>query len=125
VPYPLRRHLPVIWLVGVLLALILSSGVAVQLALAGRWTSLLALGIGAVFVPSLALALGCWSNGSKLFEGAYLFIWYLASVHLVPPLDFMGRIPTAVMWGIPWFYAGLTLVLLVASVLGRRRQIKI
>jgi hypothetical protein len=124
-PYPLRRHLPVTWLVGVLIAFALSSGVCIQLAFAGRWDSLLALGIGAVFVPTLALAMGCWSNGSKLFEGAYLFIWYLASVHLVPYLDFMGRIPTAINNGIPWFYAGLTLALLVAVLVGRYRQIKI
>jgi hypothetical protein len=124
-PYPLGRHLPMTWLVGVLIAFVLSSGVALQLALAGRWPSLLALGIGAVFVPTLALAMGCWSNGSKLFEGAYLFAWYLASVHLVPHLDFMGRVPTAVDAGIPWVYAGLTLLMIVAVVIGRRRQIKI
>jgi hypothetical protein len=73
----------------------------------------------------IAQALGCWSNGSKLFEGAYLFAWYLASVHLVPYLDFMGRLPAAADAGIPWFYAGLTLVLIGAGVVGRRRQIKI
>jgi len=124
-PYPLRRHLSMAWLVGVLIAFALSSGVCVQLALAGRWNSLLALGIGAVFVPTLAMAMGCWSNGSKLFEGAYLFIWYLASVHFVPYLDFMGRVPAAVDSGVPWLYAGLTLVLLAAVVVGRDRQIKI
>jgi hypothetical protein len=124
-PYPLRRHLPMTWLVGVLIAFALSSGVSIQLALAGRWTSLVALGIGAVFVPSLALAMGCWSNGSKLFEGVYLFTWYLASVHLVPYLDFMGRIPAAIDRGLPCFYAGLTLLLLVAIVIGRRRQLRI
>jgi hypothetical protein len=124
-PFPLRRHLPMTWFVGVLIAFVLSSGVSVQLALAGRWTSLLVLGIGAVFVPTLALAMGCWSNGSKLFEGTYLFAWYLASVHLVPHLDFMGRVPAAIDAGVPWFYAGLTLVLIAAVVLGRRRQIKI
>jgi hypothetical protein len=123
-PYPLVRHLPMTWLVGVLTAFALSSGVAIQVALAGRWTSLLALGIGAVFVPTLALAMGCWSNGSKLFEGTYLFAWYLASVHFVPYLDFMGRIPAAVDAGVPWLYTGLTVVLFVAVVLGRRRQIK-
>lgn len=124
-PYSLRRHLPMTWLVGVLIAFALSSGVCIQLGLAGRWTSLLALEIGAVFVPTLAMALGCWSGGSKLFEGAYLFIWYLASVHLVPYLDFMGRVPAAVDSGAPWLYAGLTLVLLAAMVVGRKRQIKI
>ena len=113
------------WFLGILIAFALSSGVSIQLVLAGRWHSLFAMGIGAVFVPTLALAMGCWSNGSKLFEGAYLFTWYLASVHFVPYLDFMGRVPEAVNGGIPWFYAGLTLVLIIAIFVGRRRQIKI
>jgi len=116
-PYSLQRHLPI--------AFVLSSGVCIQLALAGRWTSLLALGIGAVFVPTLAIAMGCWSGGSKLFEGFYLFIWYLASLHLVPYLDFMGRVPAAVDGGMPWLYAVLTMVLLAAMVVGRNHQIKI
>lgn len=124
-PYPLWRQLPMTWLVGILIAFALSSGVSIRLILAGRWASLQALGIGALFVPTLALSMGCWSNGSKLFEGTYLFAWYLASVHLVPHLDFMGRVPAAVNAGVPWLYAGLTLVLIVAVVVGRRRQIKI
>jgi hypothetical protein len=40
-------------------------------------------------------------------------------------LDFMGRLPAAANAGIPWFYAGLTLVLIAVSVVGRLRQIKI
>lgn len=124
-PYPLRRHLPMVWLVGVLIALVMSSGVGVQLALAGRWAALAAVGVGAFFVPTLALALGCWSSGNKLFEGAYLFFWYMAAVHGVPHLDFMGRVPLALAAGMPWVYAGLTVVLLGLAVLGRQRQIKV
>jgi len=108
----------------VIIALVLGSGVIAKLALAGRWEPLLALCVGALFVPALALALGCWSNNSKLFEGAYLFIWYLASLSGVPYLDFMGRLPPAIGQGIPWAYAGLTILLVVAAVLGRRRQLK-
>ena len=125
VPYPLRRQLPVTWLVGVIIALVMAAGVIVQLILTGLWVNLLVVCIGALFVPTLALALGCWSGGSKLFEGLYLFVWYLSSVYGVPYLDFMGRVPLALSWGIPWFYAGLTVLLIGAMVAGRQRQIKL
>ncbi len=124
-PYPLRRHLFIIWLVGVLIALALGSGVCIRLAGAGRWNALFALAVGALFIPTLALAMGCWSNGSKLFEGGYLFVWYISAMYGIPQLDFMGRVPAAVNGGIPWLYAGLTLVLMIAVVAGRRRQVKI
>jgi hypothetical protein len=47
----------------------------------------------------------------------------MASVHGVPVLDFMGRIPVMRDRGLPWLYAGLTLVLAAAAVLGRYRSI--
>lgn len=122
-PYPLRRHLPIIWLVGVLTALGMGSGVMLRALLAGDLGGLLAMGIGALFIPSLALALGCWSNTGKLFQAIYLFVWYLAAVQGVLPLDFMGHFPQIFSTGLPLFYAALTLVLLIAATLGRQRQI--
>jgi hypothetical protein len=124
-PYPLRRQLLMTWLVGVIIALVMASGVIIQIVLAGLWLNLIAVGIGAFFVPTLALAMGCWSGGSKLFEGSYLFVWYLSSIHGIPYLDFMGRVPLAMSWGMPWVYAGLTVFLIGAAVMGRQRQIKI
>ncbi|MBK9924487.1 MAG: hypothetical protein IPP66_04270 [Anaerolineales bacterium] len=124
-PYPLRRHLPVTWLVGISIALVMAGGVIVQLVLAGLWVNLLAVCIGALFVPTLALAMGCWSGGSKLFEGLYLFFWYLSSIYSIPYLDFMGRVPVALSWGMPWVFAGLTFLLIGATVIGRQRQIKL
>jgi hypothetical protein len=124
-PYPLRRQLPVTWLTGVSIALVMACGVMAQLILAGQWINLLAVCIGALFVPTLALAMGCWSGGSKLFEGLYIFVWYLSAVHGIPYLDFMGRVPVALEWGLPWVYAGLTALLIGAAVVGRQRQIKL
>lgn len=121
-PHPLIYQLPITWLVGVFVILILAFPLLIRIALTGEWSAFGGLVIGIFFVPSLAIALGCWSNGSKLFEGGYLFFWYLASVHGVPIFDFMGRIPTARERGIPLLYFGLTLLLVVVTVLGRRRQ---
>jgi hypothetical protein len=122
-PFPLRRQLPATWLVGVLIALVMGSGVILRYLIAGQWISLLAVTIGALFIPSLALAMGIWSGGSKLFEGLYLFVWYLASVISVPPLDFMGRLSDSLSSGLFWRYAGLTLLLIALAVIGRSRQV--
>ncbi len=122
-PHPISRQLTAAWLVGVLIALGMAVGVLVRLALLGQWQVLPVVLVGALFVPTLALAAGCWTGSGKLFEAGYLFIWYLASVHGVPVLDFMGRIPQARSAGLPWFYAGLTLILGAAAVAGRLRSL--
>jgi len=121
-PRPLTYQLPVTWLAGVFLAFILTSPLTIRFALAGAWSEFGSLLVGILFVPSLAMALGCLSNGSKLFEGGYLFFWYLASVHGVPVFDFMGRIQPAREQGVPFLYLGLTILLLVITVVGRKRQ---
>jgi hypothetical protein len=123
-PHPMRRQLLAVWWVGVGVALLMGAGVLLRLLFAGRWATAGATVVGACFVPTLALALGCWSRQSKLFEGFYLFFWYLAAVQNVPYLDFMARFPQTVAWGLPWVYAGLTVVLFVGAVLGRRRQLR-
>ncbi len=123
-PFPLWRQLPVTWLVGVMIALVMGNGVILRYLFTGQWTSLLAILIGAIFIPTLALASGIWSGGSKLFEGSYLFIWYLASVVGVPALDFMGRLSTSFQTGLFWWYGGLTMLLIAIAVIGRNRQIR-
>ena len=122
-PHPLRRQFIAMWGVGVLVALIMAAGVILRLVLAGAWGSLAALSVGAVFVPTLALAMGCWSGTNKLFEAVYLFFWYLVAIQNIPYLDFMGRSPEMIGMGIPWIYGGVAVVLFGVALLGRRRQI--
>jgi hypothetical protein len=123
-PYPLRRQLLVTWLVGALVALTMSSTVIARLALAGDGAAGLAALIGALFVPSFAVALGCWSGTSKLFQAVYLFVWYLAAVQGVIYVDFMGHFPQTVALGVPWIVALATIGLLIAAAFGRRRQVQ-
>lgn len=123
-PHPLRRQLVVTWAGGVFLALALGGGVLARLAFAGQWAAAASALVGALFAPTLALAMGCWSGGSKLFEAFYLFFWYLVAIQTFTVIDFMGRFPDTMSLGVPWIYAGLTVLLLVAAVLGRARQIR-
>lgn len=123
--HPLRHQVPAIWLAGVIVALLAGSGVAVRLVLAGDLASMLAWMVGALFIPSLALALGCWSGNSKLFQVVYTLLWYIGPVNQMPALDFMGASTDCIAAGMPLIYLICTMVLFGLAVLGRRRQIQI
>ena len=114
-PNPLLRQLPALWLSGVLLALIMASGIMVRLLAAGDWMQVGALLIGALFVPSLALALGVISGTSRLFEIIYLLLWYLAIDGEVA-VDFMFQLPEAFVLGIPLRFLIITVALMVTAV---------
>jgi len=122
--YPLRRQLPATWLAGVILALLTGSGVAVRLALAGDRAGLLAWAVGALFIPTLALALGVWSNSSKLFEAVYVTLWYVGPMNRIAALDYLGATDESIASGVPWYYLNLTVILLGLAVVGRRRQLR-
>jgi hypothetical protein len=120
----LQRQLPAVWIAGVLLALVTGSGVALNLALHGEWLGVLALAVGALFIPSLALCLGVWTGSSKSFEFIYSLIWYIGPLNQIIPLDFMGVVPGSVEAGIWQVYLVITIVLFGLAVIGRRWQIQ-
>ena len=120
----LRRQLPAVWLAGVLLAIVTGSGVALNMALHGEWFGVLALSVGALFIPSLALCLGVWTDSSKLFEFVYTMLWYIGSLNRIEVLDFMGVMSESVVAGIWRFYLVFTIILLGLSFVGRKWQIQ-
>lgn len=89
-PRPVARLLVAQWLAGALLALAITSGALARFALTGQWSSLAALLVAVVFVPSMALALGTWSGSARLFEVLYLILWYAGPMNRIPPLDYVG-----------------------------------
>jgi hypothetical protein len=111
------------WLAGVAVSALTGSGTTVRLILAHEWAGLLAWAIGALFVPSLALALGVWSGNSRFFEAVYTAMWYVGPVNGLPELDYMGALGESSVSGVHGYYLGLTVVLLVLAALGRWRQI--
>jgi len=120
----LQRQLPAVWMAGVLLALVTGSGVALNLALHGEWPGVLAIGVGAMFIPSLALCLGVWTGSSKSFEFVYTLLWYIGPLNQIEPLDFIGVVPGSVESGIWQFYLSITIILLVLAFIGRKWQIQ-
>jgi len=122
-PHPLSRQLPLAWLAGVAVALVAGAGVAANLVLAGDWLYLLAWGTGALFIPTLALALGVWSGSRKLFEVVYMLWWYAGPINRVESLNFMGtgsnlQLSRVLVYGL------FTILLFALAVIGRKRQIK-
>jgi hypothetical protein len=122
-PHSLSRQLPLMWLAGFAVALLAGAGVAMNLVLAGDWLPLLAWGIGALFIPTLALALGVWSGSNKLFEVVYMLLWYAGPINQVESLDFMGA-GAGFRLSIVFTFGVITMLLLVFAGIGRKRQIK-
>ena len=123
-PRPLARQFFAMWAGGLLVTALTGSGVGIRLLASGGWDRLMAWGIAVAFIPTLALVLGVWSGTSKLFEALYVAAWYVGPVSGLAELDFMGLSQEALAQGMPLVYLGLTVVLFIAALLGRRRQIR-
>jgi hypothetical protein len=119
-PHALARQLPAAWAAGVLVALATGGGLAIRLGIAGDVHGLVGWAVGACFIPSLALACGVWSGGSKLFEALYTVWWYVGALHHVAGLDYTGVVASSARPGV---YAGLTLMLAGAAWMGRRAKL--
>jgi hypothetical protein len=115
----LSRQLPAIWSAGVLVALFAGGGVGARLLIIGDHNGFAAWLAGAVFIPTLALALGVWTGGSKAFEAIYIIWWYMGPAHHIPGIDFMG---TTAASSTPVPYLIATVFLLGATYWRRRSR---
>jgi hypothetical protein len=104
--------------------LVTGGGVALNLALHGEWLGVLALVVGALFIPSLALCLGVWTGSSKSFEFIYSLLWYIGPLNQVEPLDFMGVVSGSVEAGVWQIYLVITIILSGLAFIGRKWQIQ-
>ncbi len=119
-PSPARGQLLASYAGGVICAVVIgSAGIARGLFHADA-TALAAALAGICFVPALALALGVWTGSGKFFEALYAAWWYLGPAHALPGLDFIG---VSAASQTPARFAMLALVLLIAALIGRSRQV--
>jgi hypothetical protein len=121
--HPVRRQFPAIWLAGVVVAIAMGAGFALRMIGTGSGQNLYAVATGALFIPSLALALGAWTNGSRTFEIVYLLLWYMSIQSGATVFDYRGATAEAISSGIPLYYIIITIILIVLAVLGRQKQI--
>ncbi len=116
----LSRQFPALWTAGLLVAALTGAGAGIRLLVAADWQSFAAWVAGAIFIPSLALALGVWSGGSRAFEAIYTLWWYIGPAHQVRGLDFAGTTAASSTAGI---YALATVFALAIAYWGRRRSL--
>ena len=119
-PRALQRQLPAVWVAGVLVTLAAGSGLAIRLIIAHDLHGLAGFAVAALFIPSLALALGVLTGGSKFFEALYIAWWYTGALHHLPGADFTGTVAASSR---PALYLLFTVVLLVACFARRRTQL--
>jgi len=122
--FVLRQFLA-LWVVGFLISLVTGGGVMLRLVLSGEVVGALAVFVGALFVPSLALFLGVWTGSCKVFEFLYVLLCYVGPMSGFVSLDFMGVLPGSVAGGVWWFYLGAAFVLFGLGFLGRLRQLDV
>jgi hypothetical protein len=120
--HPFRRQFIASWLSGVLLAAIAVSGATIRMVIEGSAERLPLVLLAIIFIPSLAMALGTWSNSSRLFEVVYL-LWLFTGVNGAVPLDFMQVHETSPNEFMLAAYFTLTFILFLASLVGRWKQI--
>jgi hypothetical protein len=118
--HPLSHQFPACWMAGVIVAVLTGGGCALRLLIAGDGSHLAAWAVGALFIPTLALALGVWSGSSKLFEVIYTLLWYVGPANQVAQLDYMGATGAPS----PLVFLTATLFLGGFALAGRLRQIR-
>jgi hypothetical protein len=83
------------WAAGFLVALLTGGGLGLRLLALGDFLGLGAWLAGALFIPSLALALGVFTGGRRAFEAVYTAWWYIGPLHHAPGIDFMATTPAS------------------------------
>jgi hypothetical protein len=95
-------------------------GLGLSLLAAGDFAGLGAWLAGALFIPSLALALGVCTGGKKAFEALYTAWWYIGPLHHAPGIDFMGSTPAS---SSPFAYTIASALLVATAYAWRKTRI--
>lgn len=78
------------WLSGVIIAILMSSGIFIRVVLLSEWNYLVSWITGIVFIPTLALVLGSTSRNGRLFEAIFITLMYFGPINDMWKFDFMG-----------------------------------
>jgi hypothetical protein len=121
-PFPLLRQLPTTLTASVLFMSILALPVIIRLAILGDIYGVVAVLVGALFVPVTAITFGIVTRGSKLFEVLFAMTIY-ASFNKIPFLDLIGSIEASRELGMVYYFLGISLGLIVLAFMMRKRQL--
>jgi hypothetical protein len=119
-PRPLLRQLTAVWISGVAVTMLVSSGMGLRLLIGGDVAGVLTWLVGVMFVPTMALAMGVWSGSGKLFEVTYLMLWYGGPLSRAPVIDYAGVIEGTSSSSLPLVFLAITVGLFALAYAGRR-----
>lgn len=117
------RQLPAMWLAGFIIALGMSLTFVVKLLILGLAYKLIGWLAGLIFIPSLAFALGVWTNSNRFFELVYFLWWYLGILIGIKIFDFTGMHSDVVSVDNLLYYLAFSIILIVLTILGRKKQL--
>ena len=86
-----HRQVAAEWAAGLVLTAAVGVGPLLRMAIAADAQGVAAWLAGALFIPSLALALGTVSRTHRMFQVCYVALWYTA-VNQVAAADYMGTV---------------------------------
>jgi ABC-2 family transporter protein len=114
---PVLRQLPAAWLAGVLATALFGIAAALVFLSHGDLPALAGWLGAVILIPSLALALGVFSSGSRVFEVLYIVWWYVGPLEKTAGIDFISGPPQA------FLLAAAGLLLLAAFWRGRQVRV--
>jgi hypothetical protein len=121
-PFPLLWQLPATLTAPTLFMCILALPVMIRLAILGDFYGVMAVLIGALFIPVTAITLGIVTRGSKLFEVLFAITIY-ASFNAIPFLDLVGSLEASRSIGMAYYFLGSSIILIGLAFIMRKRQL--
>ncbi len=121
-PFPLLRQLSATLTASTLFMSILALPVIIRLAILGDFYGVVAVLVGALFIPVTAITLGIVTMGSKLFEVLFAMTIY-AGFNKIPFLDLIGSIEASRSLGMVYYFFGISLVLIGLAFIIRKRHL--
>jgi hypothetical protein len=123
VAFPLQRQLSSTISAAVLLMITVAIPVLIKVTIAGYYYGVYAIVVGALFIPSFAIASGILTGGSKVFEVIFTIMVYCI-LNAIPLFDFVGAIKGSRELGIAHYLLVITFVLVIVAFSARKRQIR-
>ncbi len=111
------------WLAGFLIAIAIGGFIGIRTIITGDFDLLAHWLIGAMFIPSLAIAGGVITGGRKLFEVLYTLIFYIGPLNKTPMCDFTGSMIYGNILSSLMLWASITLTLMFAAIALRKWQV--
>lgn len=94
-PRPVMRSILAQWAAGATMGIIVCAGFLARLVMAGDVSAAAACIATVCAIAITALACGLLTGSSRLFEGAYLIVWYVGPINHLDVVDFASATMTA------------------------------